>query len=129
MVYNIKRELCTTITIKLKVIMVSAINANQYNIGYQELEVMRRLQSLGINPTGNLSVDRQTLQRAEIVKRQNTLSAGNIQNLSNLEGSGFAFKDALNSVGKTESTNTYQNPVQQTGAMQIAELNRYQLGI
>ncbi len=109
--------------------MVSAINANQYNIGYQELEVMRRLQSLGINPTGNLSVDRQTLQRAEIVKRQNTLSAGNIQNLSNLEGSGFAFKDALNSVGKTESTNTYQNPVQQTGAMQIAELNRYQLGI
>lgn len=127
MVYNNCRESYVLLS-HLKVIMVSAIGSNQ-NISYQNLEVMRRLQSLGINPTGNLSVDRQTLQRAEYVKRQSTLSANNVQNLSNLEGSGYAFKDALNSVNRTETTNTYINPAQQTGAMQIAELNRYQLGI
>lgn len=108
--------------------MVSAIGSNQ-NIGYQSLEVMRRLQSLGINPTGNLNVDRQTLQRAEYVKRQKTLSANNVQNLNNLEGSGLAFRDALNSVNTTEKTNENINQTMQTGAMQIAELNRYQLGL
>lgn len=109
--------------------MVSAIGSNQ-NINYQNLEVMRRLQSLGVRPTGNLSIDRQTLQRAEYVKRQNTLSANNVQNLNSLEGSGFAFKDALNSVSTSEKTNTTNiNPAAQTGAMQIAELNRYQLGL
>lgn len=127
MVYNNCRE-STTITFSLKVIMVSAIGSNQ-NIGYQSLEVMRRLQSLGINPTGNLNIDRQTLQRAEYVKRQKTLSVNNVQNLNNLEGSGLAFKDALNSVNTTEKTNTNINPTTQTGAMQIAELNRYQLGL
>lgn len=108
--------------------MVSPIGSNQ-NISYQNLEVMRRLQSLGINPTGNLNVDRQTLQRAEYKKLQNTLSANNVQNLNNLEGSGYTFKDTLNSVNKTDSTNGYNNATQQTGAMQIAELNRYQFGI
>ncbi len=109
--------------------MVSAISSNQFNIGYQGLEVMRRLQSLGINPTGNIATDRQILQKAEYVKRQNTLSANNVKNLNNLEGTGYAFKDALNAVNQTESTNKNINPAQQTGAMQLAELNRYQLGI
>ena len=110
--------------------MVSAIGSNQFNIGYQQLEVMRRLQSLGIAPTGNLSVDRQTLQKAEYVKRQNTLSANNVQNLSNLEGSGLAFKDTLQSVNSTSTSNdTAVYAHNQIGATQIAELNRYRLGL
>lgn len=108
--------------------MVSAISSNQ-NIGYQNLEVMRRLQSLGINPTGNLNIDRQTLQRAEYVKRQKTLSVNNVKTLNNLKGSGLDFKDALNSVNTAEKTNTNINPTMQIGAMQIAELNKYQLGL
>lgn len=109
--------------------MVSAIGSNQYNISYQELEVMRRLQSLGINPTGNISADRQTLQKAEYVKRQNTLAVNNTQNLNNLEGTGFAFKDILNTVNTSETTNTNNSVNQQIGATQIAELNRYRLGL
>ena len=118
---------------QLKVIMVAPIGSNQYNIDYQSLEVIRRLQSLGINPTGNINADRQTLQKAEYIKRQNTLSANNVQNLNNLEGSGFAFSDTLNSINQstqtsTNNTNTVQ-PNQQIGASQIAMLNRYQLGL
>ncbi len=113
--------------------MVAPIGSNQYNIDYQSLEVIRRLQSLGINPTGNLNADRQTLQKAEYIKRQNTLSANNVQNLNNLEGSGFAFSDTLNSINQstqtsTNNTNTVQ-PNQRIGASQIAMLNRYQLGL
>lgn len=118
--------------------MVSAISSNQYNYGYnvnyQELEVMRRLQSLGINPTGNLTTDRQILQKAEYAKRQNTLAVNNTQNLSNLEGTGFAFNDTLNSLGYTNSaqqnnTSAIAYNTQQLGATQIAELNKYRLGL
>lgn len=128
MVYNTCRE-STTIT-NLKVIMVSPIGLNQNNISYQELEVMRRLQSLGINPTGNITTDRQTLQKAEYIKRQNTLAASNTQSLNNLEGTGFAFKDILNNVNTAESSNSNNHTAtQQIGATQIAELNRYRLGL
>ncbi len=113
--------------------MVAPIGSNQYNIDYQSLEVIRRLQSLGIKPTGNISADRQTLQKAEYIKRQNTLSANNVQNLNNLEGSGFAFSDTLNSINQSTSSNTASNnsiqPSQQIGASQIAMLNKYQLGL
>lgn len=126
MVYNICREFCTTIT---KVNMVSAIGYNQFNNGYQGLEVMRRLQSLGINPTGNLTADRQMLQKAEYTKRQQTLASNKVQNLNDLEGTGYAFKDTLNAINTTEQTSTNINQTQQIGAMQIAELKRYQLGL
>lgn len=113
--------------------MVAPIGSNQYNIDYQSLEVIRRLQSLGIKPTGNISADRQTLQKAEYIKRQNTLSANNIQNLNNLEGSGFAFSDTLNSINQSTPSSTVHNnsvqPSQQIGASQIAMLNKYQLGL
>ncbi len=113
--------------------MVAPIGSNQYNIDYQSLEVIRRLQSLGIKPTGNISADRQTLQKAEYIKRQNTLSANNVQNLNNLEGSGFAFSDTLNSINQSTPSSTVHNnsvqPSQQIGASQIAMLNKYQLGL
>lgn len=113
--------------------MVAPIGSNQYNIDYQSLEVIRRLQSLGIKPTGNISADRQTLQKAEYIKRQNTLSANNVQNLNNLEGSGFAFSDTLNSINQSSPSSTVHNnsvqPSQQIGASQIAMLNKYQLGL
>lgn len=113
--------------------MVAPIGSNQYNIDYKSLEVIRRLQSLGIKPTGNISADRQTLQKAEYIKRQNTLSANNVQNLNNLEGSGFAFSDTLNSINQSTPSSTVHNnsvqPSQQIGASQIAMLNKYQLGL
>ena len=113
--------------------MVAPIGSNQYNIDYQSLEVIRRLQSLGIKPTGNINADRQTLQKAEYIKRQNTLSANNVQNLNNLEGSGFSFSDTLNSINQSTQSSTVRNnsiqPSQQIGASQIAMLNKYQLGL
>ena len=109
--------------------MVSAINTNQY--GYEQLEVMRRLQSLGVSPSGNLSVDRQRLQKAEYTKLQQTLSVSNYQNLSNLEGSGNSFSDTLNSVNSNNTPELKNNDdfSRQTGATQLAELNRYQFGL
>ena len=51
--------------------MVSAISSiNQYPVSTESLEIIRRLQSLGVAPTGNLSIDKQRLQTAELQKKQ-----------------------------------------------------------
>ena len=88
--------------------MVSAINSlNQYPIDKEMLEVVRRLQSLGVAPTGNLILDRQHLQQAELVKKQTTLASNSEVNLTKLEGSGKDFSstfDIVKNIQKTQQT-------------------------
>ena len=107
--------------------MVSSINSlNSSNIGFHELEVMRRLQSLGVRPTGNLLRDRQLLQQAEFYKLQSTLS---MNNNTNQKDFGYRFEDTLNALN---NSNNEQNKVlakNMTGATQIASLNRFNLGL
>ena len=55
--------------------MVSPVSSiNQYSPNREVLEVVRRLQSLGLSATGNLDIDRQRLQTAELKKKQLTLA-------------------------------------------------------
>ena len=84
--------------------MVSAVSSiNQYPVNTESLEIIRRLQSLGVTPTGNLSVDRQRLQKAELEKKQQTLASNSEQNLNRLEGTGNDFSSALNNARGMQS--------------------------
>ncbi|MCD8377198.1 MAG: hypothetical protein LUB59_00235 [Candidatus Gastranaerophilales bacterium] len=77
--------------------MVSAVSSiGQNSISTEALEIIRRLQSLGIAATGNLSVDKQRLQQAELQKQQETMASNSVQNLSNLEGTDKDFSSTLN---------------------------------
>ncbi|MBO6273543.1 hypothetical protein J6O48_12300 [bacterium] len=81
--------------------MVSAVSSiNQYIPNPEALEVIRRLQSLGVTPTGNLNIDRQRLQTAELQKRQITLASNSEQNLNKLEGTGKDFSSMLDNINK-----------------------------
>ena len=117
----------------------------------QELEIMRRLQSLGIQPTGNLSTDRQILQQAELAKKQQTLATNSAQNLTRINGTSNDFSTALSNIsgvqdnsknGLIENNETIRSfnsqNIQQSnnllaqkmiGASQIAELNKWKLGL
>lgn len=83
---------------------VSSINQNQTDTEY--LEIIRRLQSLGISPSGNLSADKQKLQQAELQKRQQTLASNSEQNLSKLNGTGNDFSSVLGSFSGNQVQNT-----------------------
>lgn len=138
--------------------MVSAITStNQYPVNYEALEVIRRLQSLGVTPTGNLSIDRQHLQTAELQKRQITLASNSQVNLNRLEGTSGDFATTINFLDKTNRTNQinaghYDQEIgleyntqgtisevnqeikanlshEMTGASQLAELNKLKLGL
>lgn len=117
----------------------------------QELEIMRRLQSLGIQPTGNLSTDRQILQQAELAKKQQTLATNSAQNLTRINGTSNDFSTALSNISgvqdnsknglieNNETTRSFNSQnIQQSnnllaqkmiGASQIAELNKWKLGL
>ena len=85
--------------------MVSAINSvNQYPIDRESLEVMRRLQSLGVVPSGNLMLDRQRLQTAELQKKQTTLAANSEVNLTRLEGTGNDFSSTIKFLQNSQPT-------------------------
>jgi len=87
--------------------MVSAISSiNKYPVNTESLEIIRRLQSLGVTPTGNISIDKQRLQKAELEKKQQTLASNSEQNLTRLDGTGNDFSSALNSVRNIQSQNT-----------------------
>lgn len=89
--------------------MVSAVSSiNQYIPNPEVLEVVRRLQSLGVAPSGNLSLDKQRLQSAEIIKRQQTLAPNSEPSLSRLEGTGKDFSSTL-SVVKANQPTTVKN--------------------
>lgn len=85
--------------------MVSAISSvNKYPVDRETLEVVRRLQSLGVAPTGNISIDRQRLQTAELVKKQQTLAANSEVNLSKLEGTGNDFSSTVQFLQNSQPT-------------------------
>ena len=130
--------------------MVSSINSvNQYIPNRQDLEIIRRLQSLGLNPTGNKAFDRQRLQAAEIHKKQKTLATNSEPALNKLEGTGRDFSTTFSVVQNTQPGTGY-NDVQNglihlpqqsqnindvaagremRGAVQLAELNKFRLGL
>lgn len=85
--------------------MVSAVSSiNQYPVNREALEVIRRLQSLGVTPTGNISIDKQRLQKAELEKRQSTLATNSEQNLTRIQGTNNDFSSTLNNVGNQIQT-------------------------
>lgn len=107
--------------------MVSSVNPlNNSNISFHELEVMRRLQSLGVRPSGNLLRDRQMLQQAEFHKLQSTLSVNNTNNANN---NSYRFEDTLNALNNDKSSQNASLQQNMPGATQIASLNRFNLGI
>lgn len=95
--------------------MVSAISSiNQYQLNNESLEIIRRLQSLGVAPTGNLSIDKQRLQTAELQKKQQTLASNSSQNLNRLEGTGSDFSSTLNNINGSNSLNKNIGGTQET---------------
>ncbi len=128
---------------------INSINHNQVNL--QELEIIRRLQSLGIQPTGNLTTDKQILQQAELAKKQQTLATNSEQNLTRINGTSSDFSATLSNIsgvqnvsenGLIENGETSKNslsqiirqadrtkPCNMVGATQIGELNKWKLGL
>lgn len=95
--------------------MVSAISSiNQYPVSTESLEIIRRLQSLGVAPTGNLSIDKQRLQTAELQKKQQTLASNSSQNLNRLEGTGNDFSSTLNNINGSQFSNKSIGGTQET---------------
>ena len=121
--------------------MVSSVNSiNQYQLNYRDLEIIRRLQSLGVNPSGDKSFDTQRLQVAEIEKKRSTLATNSDVNLSRIEGTRYDFSSILGANANRANVNGFSgyndlsvsNNVAQysmVGANQIAELNKLKLGL
>lgn len=133
--------------------MVSAVSSiNQYQMSRDDLEIIRRLQSLGLAPSGNKGIDLQRLQTAEIKKKQSTLAPNSEVNLSRLEGTGNDFSSVFNNVGVNGVNGVNVNGVRDQqfglinndsvaqitdksnkyamiGASQLAELNKLKLGL
>ena len=118
---------------------IKPINNNTY-YNRESLELIKNLQSLGLNATGRLSTDRQTLQVAEYQKLKQTLSPTNEQIIQNapvqfgtmLQESNQVQEETAQTaiVGAVQNTSEIKQAVEQrTGATQLAELNKYQLGI
>ena len=119
---------------------IQPINNNTY-YNRDALELIKNLQSLGVGATGRLSTDRQTLQIAEYEKLKQTLGPSNEQRIQNapvqfntmLQNGGqqqtvqaMSAQNNADLQGISEITNA---ATEQTGATQLAELNKYMLGI
>lgn len=120
---------------------IKPINNNTY-YNRESLELIKNLQSLGLNATGRLSADRQTLQVAEYQKLKQTLAPTNEQKIQNAEtqfstimqtGNVEANNNTTTQAQVQSSTNSTQEIAQavenKTGATQLAELKKYQLGL
>ena len=119
----------------------TVINNNTY-YNRESLELIKNLQSLGLNATGRLSADRQTLQVAEYQKLKQTLAPTNEQKIQNAEtqfstimqtGSVEANNNTTTQAMQVQASNSTQEIAQavenKTGATQLAELKKYQLGL
>lgn len=120
---------------------IKPINNNTY-YNRESLELIKNLQSLGVNATGRLSTDRQTLQIAEYQKLKQTLTPTNEQKIQNAE---TPFSTIMQTGSVEQNNNTIQAMQVQssvdntqeisqavenkTGATQLAELKKYQLGL
>lgn len=128
--------------------VLSVSYINQYSQNNRELEVIRRLQSLGLAPTGDLVIDRQRLQAAELQKRQQTLASNSEPSLAKLEGSGEDFYSTFSNIKRVEGMNKKTSDNKELnllnllekdnvknshndmlGAYQLAELNKLKLGL
>jgi hypothetical protein len=133
--------------------MVSAVSSvNQYPVNREVLEVVRRLQSLGVAPTGDISLDRQRLQTAEFQKKQITLASNSEVNLTKLAGTGKDFSSTLDLVQNIQQVGETNGLIKNAdsdiaarlgmmsvadaglqqkmvGATQLAELNKLKLGL
>ena len=120
---------------------IKPINNNTY-YNRVSLELIKNLQSLGLNATGRLSADRQTLQVAEYQKLKQTLAPTNEQKIQNAEtqfstimqtGSVEANNNTTTQTMQVQASNSTQEIAQavenKTGATQLAELKKYQLGL
>ena len=120
---------------------IKPINNNTY-YNRESLELIKNLQSLGLNATGRLSADRQTLQVAEYQKLKQTLAPTNEQKIQNAEtqfstimqtGSVEANNNTTTQTMQVQASNSTQEIAQavenKTGATQLAELKKYQLGL
>ena len=120
---------------------IKPINNNTY-YNRESLELIKNLQSLGLNATGRLSADRQTLQVAEYQKLKQTLAPTNEQKIQNAEtqfrtmmqtGSVEANNNTTTQAMQVQASNSTQEIAQavenKTGATQLAELKKYQLGL
>ena len=120
---------------------IKPINNNTY-YNRESLELIKNLQSLGLNATGRLSADRQTLQGAEYQKLKQTLAPTNEQKIQNAEtqfstimqtGSVEANNNTTTQTMQVQASNSTQEIAQavenKTGATQLAELKKYQLGL
>ena len=120
---------------------IKPINNNTY-YNRESLELIKNLQSLGLNATGRLSADRQTLQVAEYQKLKQTLAPTNEQKIQNAEtqfstimqtGSVEANNNITTQAMQVQASNSTQEIAQavenKTGATQLAELKKYQLGL
>ena len=127
--------------------MVSAVSSiNQYQMSRDDLEIMRRMQSLGLAPSGNKGIDMQRLQTAEIKKKQSTLAPNSEPGLRKLEGTGNEFASVFNNIdikngvvqndrfGLINENSAAQitdksSKYAMIGASQLAELNKLKLGL
>ena len=120
---------------------IKPINNNTY-YNRESLELIKNLQSLGLNATGRLSAGRQTLQVAEYQKLKQTLAPTNEQKIQNAEtqfstimqtGSVEANNNTTTQAMQVQASNSTQEIAQavenKTGATQLAELKKYQLGL
>lgn len=121
---------------------IKPINNNTY-YNRESLELIKNLQSLGLNATGRLSADRQTLQVAEYQKLKQTLAPTNEQKIQNaetqfstimqtgsVEANNNITTQAIQVQSSTNSTQEIAQAVEnKTGATQLAELKKYQLGL
>lgn len=118
---------------------IKPINNNTY-YNRESLELIKNLQSLGLNATGRLSADRQTLQVAEYQKLKQTLAPTNEQKIQNAEtqfSTIMQFGNVQNNANQVMESQVATNNKQEiaqavenkTGATQLAELKKYQLGL
>lgn len=97
--------------------MVSSVSSvGQYPVNNDMLEVIRRLQSLGVAPSGNMNIDRQLLQQAELVKRQTTLATNSEQNLNKIHGTDKDFSSMMQAVQKQSA-----QPDSSVGSVQFTD--------
>jgi hypothetical protein len=59
---------------------------------------------LGVTPSGNIAIDRQRLQTAELQKKQQTLATNSEVNLTKLEGTGNDFSSTINFLQNSQPT-------------------------
>lgn len=111
---------------------IKPINNNTY-YNRESLEVIKNLQSLGVNATGRLSTDRQNLQIAEYNKLKQTLEPTNEQKIQEAP---VQFDTMLKEGGQTQGVEQTSNNGlfdnqevkiavdNKIGATQLAKLNK-----